>query len=212
MRPLFTKHVAHPVRSRFSVFSFSISKPSTQGTERIRDDSLKTSTSSAQKPPPIYNGLRHSHDPSAQQEMVDPESRDRWSLYWNEPWGRNIGAADPAGDLQPWGQNIGSPERPRDWELEIIPIGTPKMGPQTDGRVEKWDVPWRAIVEVLHFRMTLRRYIYYKIDGWHNGWDWGTIGYAYTPWIGQGLEETFRYSWAWLPQNHKPWFRTCSID
>lgn len=73
--------------------------------------------------------------------MVDPESKDRWSLYWNEPWGRNIGAADPAGDLQPWGQNIGSPERPRDWELEIIPIGTPKMGPQTDGRVEKWDVP-----------------------------------------------------------------------
>lgn len=142
MRPLFTNHVAHPVRSRFSAFSFSISKGTSRGTERISNDSLKNDTSvTAQKPPPIYKSFRPNQDPSAQQEMVDSESRDRWSLYWNEPWGRNIGAADPADDLQPWGQNIGSPERPRDWELEIIPIGTPKLGPQTDGRVEKWDVP-----------------------------------------------------------------------
>ncbi len=171
MRPLFTNHVAHPVRSRFSVFSFSISKPSPRGTERISDDSLKTSMSTAQKPPPIYKAFRHSHYPSAQQEMVDPESRDRWSLYWNEPWGRNIGAADRAEDLQPWGQNIGSLERPRDWELEIIPIGTPKLGPQTDGRVEKWDVPWPVLAEILIFRMMLRSYRYYKIDDWYNGWD-----------------------------------------
>ena len=36
MRPLFTKHVAHPVRSRFSAFAWS--KPSLRGTVRLTDD------------------------------------------------------------------------------------------------------------------------------------------------------------------------------
>ena len=137
MRPIFTNHVSHPIRSRFSAFSFSVSKPSIRGTERIADETstMKPFPSTSKKPFPSNDPSRNTTDRPTNQETVDVGARDGCSLYWSEPWGQNIGAVM---DMQPWGQNIGAGDRSLGWELEIVPVGTPAPGPPTDGRVEKW--------------------------------------------------------------------------
>lgn len=73
MRPLFTKHVSHPVRSRFSAFSWT--KASTRGSQRLSDEEANNLDSTLQNssdktlttnplPPGAskYNNLKTSED------------------------------------------------------------------------------------------------------------------------------------------------------
>ncbi|MCJ1425076.1 hypothetical protein MMC29_002964 [Sticta canariensis] len=146
MRPIFLNRAPHPVRSRFSAFSFSISRPSVRDSMRLAEEetpstqnlSGKTLTTFIPSLPGRY-GRKSRHDRSASRDPITSND-DETSLNWQEPWGQNIGAANRSDPLQPWGQNIGALDGRQGWELDIMPPSTctAGTGPQTDGRVERW--------------------------------------------------------------------------
>lgn len=156
MRPLFLHRAPHPVRSRFSAFPFSMSKPSVRGSVRLADEetpsssqnqnlSGKTLTTFISSLPVRHSRKKPRLNRSVSQDPVTSND-DEPSSDWQEPWGQNVGAALHQSDpLQPWGQNIGASDGRQGWELDIMPSRTPTgtvgTDPRTDGRVERWARP-----------------------------------------------------------------------
>lgn len=150
MRPLFLHRTSHPVRSRFSAFRFSMSKPEVRGSVRLADRdhqsstqnlSGKTLTTLLPSLPSRYS-RKSCQDQSASRDPVTSKN-DKISSDWQEPWGQNVGATNRSDPLQPWGQNIGALDGRQGWELDIMPsgAGTTGTGPRTDGRVDRWERP-----------------------------------------------------------------------
>lgn len=135
MRPLFVNRVPYPVRSRFSAFRFSASKPGTKGVSRAVVDeghgaqnwSGKTLTSIGLKPLPRSHSVKVGNEinitlaSQGADQALDDETRSHES--------------------EPWGQNVGSPSIYQEWQLDVIPTWTSlESGIRADGRLAKWAI------------------------------------------------------------------------
>lgn len=119
MRPLFTKHVSHPVRSRFSAFAFT--GTSTKGGQRIEDDEAtafdssngqtvtsKTLTSKrSQTSKTLCSGSSKTPQPTMDSVNGQDESMNGWRM---DEWERDIIRPLPAGAHSHY--SIGTPEYP----------------------------------------------------------------------------------------------------
>lgn len=118
MRPLFTKHVSHPVRSRFSVFAFT--GTSTKGGQRIEDDEAtafdscnaqtvtsKTVTSKSQTSKILSSGSSKTPQPTLDSLNGPDESMNGWRM---DEWERDVIRPLPPGAHSHY--SIGTPEYP----------------------------------------------------------------------------------------------------
>lgn len=136
MRPLFVNKVPYPVRSRFSAFPFSMSKPGTKGVSRAavdkpdanQDWSGNTLTSIRLKSLPRTHSLRFGNENNitlASQGAEQGHDDETSSRHENEPWKHNVGA----------------PSTHQHWQLDVIPTWTSlESGIRADGRLDKWEV------------------------------------------------------------------------
>lgn len=136
MRPLFVNKAPYPVRSRFSAFQFSMSKPGTKvvsraavnGPDANEDWSGKTLTSIRLKPLPRTHSLRFGNENNitlASQGAEQGHDDEASSRHENGPWGYKVGA----------------PSAHQDWQLDVIPTWTSlESGIRADGRLDKWEV------------------------------------------------------------------------
>lgn len=136
MRPLFLNRAPHPVRSRFSAFNFSTSKPGTKGVSRAAVNkaqkaqswSGKTFTSIGLKSLPRIHSLKFGNENNITlaSQGVSHGHDDEGSL----PDEREL-----------WGQNVGALGGYQEWQLDVIPrMASLESGIRADGSLDKWGV------------------------------------------------------------------------
>lgn len=128
MRPLFVNRSPHPVRSRFSAFELSASKPAVNDAHAAQNLSGKTLTSIRMIPLSKKYSSRFDNQNSINLASQGAEQ------------GHNDGASSPH-ESEPWRHDAGVPSVYQEWQLDMLPTWTSlESGIRADGRLDKWAV------------------------------------------------------------------------
>lgn len=128
MRPLFVNRSPHPVRSRFSAFQFSASKPAVNNAHAAQNLSGKTLTSICMKPLPKKYSSKFDNQNSINLASQGAER------------GHDDEASSPH-ESEPWRHDVEAPSVYQDWQLDMLPTWTSlESGIRADGRLDKWAV------------------------------------------------------------------------
>lgn len=136
MRPLFTKHVSHPVRSRFSAFAFTGSS-TTKGGRRIEDDEETAAASSNAQTLTSRTMTSKSHNGKSPSGKTPSVNSSKAPLPTTDSFN------GPDESTSPW--------RMDEWERDIIrplppgghshySIGTPEYPAKHCRRKEHWEI------------------------------------------------------------------------
>lgn len=136
MRPLFVNRAPHPVRSRFSAFQFSASKPGTKGVSRAAVNKAQKAQSWSGKTI-ISIGLKS----LPRIHSLKPGNENNISLASQ---GVSHGHDDEGSlpeESEPWEQNVEAPGGYQEWQLDVMPrMASLESGIRADGSLVKWGV------------------------------------------------------------------------